>query len=272
MFATLVVVLPSEFTGGEIHLSHGGENIVFDNAEDSAFETTILAWYTDVTHEVKEITSGYRLALSYHLINTSPGIDLPHLPSDDSSLQHLREIFHKWSHDEYPSLDADKIVAYGFTHLYSDASLRELIIKGQDQYIASILKQAGDSEGVLVLMGWLNACVEGSTGNSGWQTYEGYEDFPEYGRSTGTRDSPVMSAVHETKTWVDGIQDMHGRKVEIAKIGLKEHNILPFRPFSGVSPDESNITEEYWGNVRSIDLRSFARETHIRIGRRIPRV
>ena len=40
-----------------IHLSHGGESKVFDNAKDSAFDTTILAWYTDVTHEVKEITS-----------------------------------------------------------------------------------------------------------------------------------------------------------------------------------------------------------------------
>jgi len=250
MFATLVVVLPSEFTGGEIHVSHGGDSEVFDNAKDSAFETTILAWYTDVTHEVKEITSGYRLALSYHLINSSPGINIPHLPSDDSSLQRLRETFHKWSHNEYPSLDANKVVAYGFTHTYSDASLREVIIKGQDQHIASILKQAGDSEGVLVLMGWLNAYVEGSTGNSGWQTYEGGEDFPEYGPSTGTRDSPVMSHVHETKMWVDGIQDMQGRKVGIAKIGLDERSILPFRPFSGLGPDESNITEEYWGNVR----------------------
>jgi len=102
MFATLVVVLPSKFTGGEIHVSHGGERKVFENAEDSAFETTIHGWYTDVTYEVKEITSGYRLALSYHLINNSPDIDVPHLSGSDSSLQRLREIFYKWSHDEHP--------------------------------------------------------------------------------------------------------------------------------------------------------------------------
>jgi len=177
-FATLVVVLPSKFTGGEIHVSHGGESKVFDNAEDSAFETTIHAWYTDVTYEVKEITSGYRLALSYHLINDSPGVDsAPHLPNGDSSLQHLREVFYKWSHDEYPSLGVKKVVVYALTHPHDgDASLREVIIEGQDRHIASILKQIGDSEGVLVLMGWLNVYVSGYTGCDGWKTYSGDED------------------------------------------------------------------------------------------------
>lgn len=266
MFATLVIVLPSEFTGGEIHVSHNGESKVFDNAKDSAFETTILAWYTDVTHEVKEITSGYRLALSYHLINTSPGIGSPHLPSGDSSLQHLREIFSKWSGNQYPSLKANQVVAYGFTHEYSSASLREVILKGEDQHITAILKDAGDSEGLLTLMGWLNASVEGGTADHGWQIYEGYDDSPEYGWDTGTYDRPVMSHVYEAKLWVDGIQDMQGRKVGIGRIKLDMTNILPYRAFSGVEPDESKVGEGFWGNVRSIRLGSFTHATHIRLG------
>ena len=270
MFATLVVVLPSEFTGGEIHASHGGENKVFDNAKDSAFETTILAWYTNVTHEVKEITSGYRLALSYRLISNSPGINAPHLPSGDSGLRHLREVLYKWSHDEYPSSEVNKVVAYALTRPYDDDdSLREVIIEGQDQYIASILKQAGDSEGVLVLMGRLNVYVTGSTGRDSWQTYGGDGDSPEYGPATGSHGTPVMSHVGQATMWVDDIQDMRGREVRIKKIGLYGGSILPFRAFSGVCPDESEFTRNYWEavSVRSIDLRSFAHGTHIRIGR-----
>jgi len=251
MFATLVIVLPSEFTGGEIHVSHGGENKIFDNAKDSAFETTILAWYTDVTHEVKEITSGYRLALSYHLINASPGIGSPHLPSGDSSLQHLREIFSKWSNNEYPSLKGNEAVAYRCTHMYSDASLREVVLKGEDQHLASILKDAGDSEGVLVLMGWLNASITGCTADHGWQTYEGHDDSPEFGCDRGTRDSPVMSHVYEAKMWVDGMQDMQGREAGIARIELGGSSILPYRAFSGLDPGESTLHEGYFGNVRS---------------------
>jgi len=275
MFATLFVVLPSEFAGGEIHVSHGGENKVFDNAKDSAFETTILTWYTDVTHEVKEITSGYRLALSYCLISNSPGINAPHLPNGDSGLRRLREVLYKWSHDEYPSSEVNEVVAYALTRPYDDDdSLREVIIKGQDQYIASILKQAGDSEGVLVLMGRLGVYVTGSTGRDGWQTYDGDEDSPEYGLATGAHNTPVMSHVSHATIWVDDVQDMRGREVRITKIGLDGGSILPFRAFSGVCPDESEITGEYWGaaSVRSINSRSFAHGTHIRIGRRTHQV
>jgi hypothetical protein len=273
MFATLVIILPSEFTGGEIHLSHDDEDMVFDNAKDSAFETTSLAWYTDVTHEVKEITSGYRLALSYHLINTSPGISPPHLPSDHSSLQRLREIFSKWSNDEYPSPKVNEAVAYAFTYEYSSPSLQEAIFKGKDQHIASILKHVGDKEGVLVLMGWLNVHVEGSTGDHGWQIYEGYSNSsPEYGHDTGGYDSPVMSRVYETKAWVEDLRDMQGKSVGITKIGLDGESILPLKAFRGVSPDESKLQEGFYGNVCWIILKLFVLVTHFRSGGGISRV
>jgi hypothetical protein len=272
MFATLVVVLPSEFTGGEIYVSHGGEDKVFDSAEDSAFDTTILAWYTDVTHEVKEITSGYRLALSYHLINTSPGVTSPHLPTGDSSLQHLRGIFSKWSNNEYPPLKVNQVVAYVFTHEYSNASLRKIIIKGKDQHIASILKDAGDSEGVLILMGFLNARVQGCSSTEGWQNYDGYGDSPEYGRDSGTYDTPVMSQVDGVEMWIDGIQDLQGRGIEIPSIKLDGDNVLPYRAFSGVGPNDSTVIDKYWGNVRPTESRSFVRATYTRLGRRNHRV
>jgi hypothetical protein len=267
MFATLVVVLPSEFTGGDIHVCHGDKNMVFDNAKDSAFDTTILAWYTDVTHEVKEITSGYRLALSYHLIDTSPGITSPHLPTGDSSLQHLREIFSKWSNDQYPSLKADQIIAYVLTHEYSSASLREVIIKGKDQHITSILKNAGDSEGVLILMGFLNVRVQGCTSSEGWQTYDGPGDSPDYGSDSGTYDTPVMSHAEKAETWMDGIRDLQGREVGIPSIKLDEDSVIPYRAFSGVYPNDSKVIEKYWGNVRSTELRTFVYVTYIHLVR-----
>ena len=211
---------------------------------------------------MKEITSGYRLALSYHLINTSSGISAPHLPNGDSSLQNLREIFHKWSRDEYPSSGGGQIAVYAFTHLYSHTSLREVILKGKDQHIASILRQAADQEGILVLMGWLNARIEGYTADNGWQTYEGYDDdYPEYGVDAGTYDDPVMSQVGETEIWVEGLQDMQGRETEITQISFEADSILPFRAFSGVYPNESKLSEGCWGNVRAIDSGSSTHET-----------
>ena len=274
MFATLVVVLPSEFTGGEIHVSHGDKSTVFDGARDSAFETTVLAWYTDVTHEVKEITSGYRLALSYNLINTSPGISPPRLPSGDSCLQHLHEIFSKWSNGGYQPLEGSQAIAYAFTHEYSRASLRETIFKGKDQHLASVFKHVGDEEGVLVLMGWLNARVEGSTGDHGWQVYDAYgeDESPEYGHDRGTYYTPVMSHVYETKVWVEDLRDIQGKGVEISEIKLDNDNILPYKAFRGVEPDEAKLEPGFWGNVRRIMPTSFSLVTYIHVGGCIRRV
>ena len=257
MFATLVIVLPSEYTGGEIHLSHGGETMVFDNANDSLVETTSLAWYTDVTHEVKEIASGHRLALSYNLINTSPGIIPPHIPSDHSSFQRLREVFSRWSNDEYLESGSGAAVAYVFSHEYSHASLQEVIFKGEDQQVASMLKWVGDAEGIAVFMGWLNVAVQGYTGDDGWETYQGYpEQVPDYGDTTGTYESPVMSQVHETNIWVEELRDMQGKRVGIAKIKLDDENVLPLKAFRGVRPEESKMGEGYFGNVRLVVLKS----------------
>ena len=68
MFATLIICLPSQHTGGAVRLQHGEKSARFDTSESSAFDTTFIAWfvlnacflsfkahkddrYTDVTHE-----------------------------------------------------------------------------------------------------------------------------------------------------------------------------------------------------------------------------
>jgi hypothetical protein len=48
----MIIVLPSEFTGGDAHVSHGEETKVFDTSALSLSKTTVLAWYTDVMHEI----------------------------------------------------------------------------------------------------------------------------------------------------------------------------------------------------------------------------
>ncbi|KAK6209028.1 hypothetical protein LQW54_006628 [Pestalotiopsis sp. IQ-011] len=40
---------------------------------------TVLAWYSDVTHEITKLTSGYRLVLTYNIFQQ--GSDHP-IPSD----------------------------------------------------------------------------------------------------------------------------------------------------------------------------------------------
>jgi predicted 2-oxoglutarate/Fe(II)-dependent dioxygenase YbiX len=68
MFATLVVALPSSFTGGELVVRHKGHEACLDLQCSDPAETAFAAFYADCVHEVRPVTDGFRLALTYNLI------------------------------------------------------------------------------------------------------------------------------------------------------------------------------------------------------------
>jgi len=68
MFGTLVICLPSEHEGGDLALKHGGITKAF---KSSAAQPAMFCWYSDVSHEVLPVTSGYRWVLTFNLV-TSP--------------------------------------------------------------------------------------------------------------------------------------------------------------------------------------------------------
>jgi len=131
MFATVIIVLPSQFTGGTAHLEHGGITSVVDCSSTSLTKTTVISWYTDVTHEIKPITSGYRLALSYNLIHTTSATP-PAMPAISSETNDaLRHTFHSWKH--HPEARPLKIM-YLLKHRYAQAGLKGAALKGVDTY------------------------------------------------------------------------------------------------------------------------------------------
>ena len=68
MFGTLVVCLPSHHQGGSVVLSHHKKTLIFDSSRTSEWGTSFAAWYSDVSHEVPKVISGYRLVLAYNLL------------------------------------------------------------------------------------------------------------------------------------------------------------------------------------------------------------
>ena len=68
MFGSLVVCLPSKFTGGALVTQHQDRQVTFDWSSTAA--TQWAAFYNDVKHEVLPITSGHRITLTYNLYHT----------------------------------------------------------------------------------------------------------------------------------------------------------------------------------------------------------
>ncbi|KUJ09566.1 uncharacterized protein LY89DRAFT_273244 [Mollisia scopiformis] len=66
---TMSIILPCTYTGGDIHAVHDGETSLLETSTKSHTNLLCVAWISDVTPEVKSITSGWRLVLLYNLMS-----------------------------------------------------------------------------------------------------------------------------------------------------------------------------------------------------------
>ena len=150
MFGTLVVQLPSTFTGGAVTVSHAGvtRTVQSDAACDSTFSYT--AFYSDCTHELAPVESGHRMCLVYNLVVEDALVGMP-LPRPDTcekgTLHALRSAYADWRANG--SLTR---VAFCLEHEYTPGSLSFGNLKGRDRVMANTVRAAGVFDVHLALM------------------------------------------------------------------------------------------------------------------------
>jgi len=78
---TLIVALHSAHTGGELYVRNEGQETVYDFSQGSTDPNIVqfAAFIGDCEHEVKPVTSGHRVVLTYTLLR--PAESIPVLPS-----------------------------------------------------------------------------------------------------------------------------------------------------------------------------------------------
>lgn len=146
MIGTLVISFPSKHEGGQVHLSHSSKRHVFATSEFSSFDLTALAWYSDVTHEIKPLSSGYRLVITYNLIQQRGSA-----PSAGTFIEQqaqLQTLLQNWA----CTLQSKKRVIYRLDHKYSQSSLSIQNMKGRDAQRIRCLKQACEEAGFYILL------------------------------------------------------------------------------------------------------------------------
>jgi hypothetical protein len=135
MFGTLVVCLPSMHEGGEVHLSHNGKKKVLTTASTSQFDISAFAWYSDVTHEIKPVTSGHRLVLTYNLVDKYHKTATQSANALVEKRMHLERVLQTWR-KSFP--DQEKYV-YILEHQYTESSLHLQNLKGKDRALGQHL-------------------------------------------------------------------------------------------------------------------------------------
>ncbi|KAH9987115.1 hypothetical protein F4779DRAFT_611535 [Xylariaceae sp. FL0662B] len=172
MVGTLVICLPSKHDGGNVHVSHAGKSYVFDTAVGSDFDLTSLAWFADVTHEVKPLTSGYRLVLTYNIIHTGNQTISAGLVAEQMS--RLHSLIIKW---RAGISDAQKLI-YLLEHQYSDTNLSLRNLKGRDKIVCQSLQELSSENDFVVLL----ANMDRTKGDEEFSYYGVEEDSTELRR------------------------------------------------------------------------------------------
>ncbi|MEM9454864.1 MAG: 2OG-Fe(II) oxygenase [Myxococcota bacterium] len=67
MIGTLVIVLPSHYTGGTLKIDRHGQRLELRRTVRKEPKLDLIAFYSDCHHEVRPVKSGYRIALVYTL-------------------------------------------------------------------------------------------------------------------------------------------------------------------------------------------------------------
>jgi predicted 2-oxoglutarate/Fe(II)-dependent dioxygenase YbiX len=151
MFATLVVVLPSEHEGGELVICHDGQEKRFAfGGKNSAFEMRYVAFYADCQHEVTPITAGYRVCLVYNLALAKPAKQQLLAPKNSAVVDRLIQVLRDWAaqvlkqptDNESEGKPTQPLLAVLLEHQYTEAELGFQSLKNLDRVYAQVLAQA----------------------------------------------------------------------------------------------------------------------------------
>ena len=234
MFATLVLVLPCDYSGGELLIRHKGREVQLDLHTADPAEVAFAAFYADCRHEVLPVTSGHRLTLIYNLLREGGG-PVPEPPDYGPQLVQVRELLRVWSlWAAAPDAggDPDKLV-YPLEHAYTEAELGFDALKGADAAVAAVLRDAAAAAGCDLHLALL------SIEESGWAEYSGGrwgEEQYEVGEVTDSN-----MTIHHWRA-------LDGGRPAMAALPFFEAEVCPPGALEGAEDEEPEF-EEATGNA-----------------------
>lgn len=163
MFATLVVLLPSWYEGGELVFHHDNTQRVLEEKEFHNYRHenhyVYFAFYTDCEHEVAEVISGERIALVYNLrraasqparallsgrCSSSRAIDAGQSSENDKAREELalaQETLTKIADSWERADDMPPRIAFRLNHVYTPQGATWSGMKGRDLTLVNALRR-----------------------------------------------------------------------------------------------------------------------------------
>ncbi|MHA3774950.1 2OG-Fe(II) oxygenase [Verrucomicrobiota bacterium sgz303538] len=256
MFGTLVVSLPSEHTGGELIVRHAGREVTIDLSVSEPGEVRFAAFYADCEHEVRPITSGYRVCLIYNLVAHNAKTATPVAPPDArKAVPEVAELLARWaSSDATP-----RKLVYLLDHHYTQAAVSFSSLKGRDANVGRVLKEAAKIAGCHCYIGIAHIEESGSAEYYGDYYSRGrrgrWDDDSDDEESAGDYE---IGEICEAAYYIDQWKDVDGSDMEFGSIPLEDNELLPPGALDDEEPDEKHFSEAT-GNAGASFERTYLR-------------
>ena len=248
MIGTLVVTLPSAYSGGELMIGKGEDWKAYRGSRDSL---SLVAFYADCQHEVLKLRSGYRITLTYNLMLRG---DIAPLQEGDAGAVAelaglLREHFgtpatHSWGHRR---ADPPRRLVYLLDHEYTPRALKWTRMKGADARRVPLLREAAEAIGCEAILGLADV----RTTHDAWPADEGYgyrrrryyDEDEDSGNSADYEINDLVSTEVSLTHWTGP----DGTRLEETSLSVDDTEVCASTPSGDLEPYESDY-EGYMGN------------------------
>src|SRR3984893_18650702 len=177
MIGTLVVSLPSRFTGGAVSIEHHGAKMRVGGSDQSL---TFIAFYADLHHEVHPIKEGYLIVLTYNLVleHNATAAGAPTAAINELT-DAIREFFAtpgqaRWSGDHSMRSPPDRLV-YLLDHEYTQRGLQWNRLKNSDAQRAITLQEVARELDCEIFLALADV-------HETWSCEDEYSSYSDYGQ------------------------------------------------------------------------------------------
>lgn len=248
MFATLIIVLPSRYTGGELRVRHRDREVQLDLRSPEPSEVAFAAFYADCVHEVLPIISGCRLTLVYNLLRPGKG-RLPEPPSYEAEQAAVVDLLCQWvAGKESPDDDSPEKLIYPLEHAYTPATLAFDALKGADAAVASVLVPAAEQADCDLHLALVSIEESGSAEYTGY-----YGSRRRRGRSDEDEDEFEVGEIFDRTTTLSEWRRPDGSPSELGIFPFEETELCPPDAFDDLEPDEQHFHEATGNEGASFD-------------------
>jgi hypothetical protein len=230
MFGTLVIGLPSRHTGGELVVRFEGVEEVAGFAPGSdEYAIHYAAFYADCEHEIKPLTSGYRICLVYNLVQEKPGKTIQ-LESIETHAAKLAGLIKK----QLQQNNAKPLIVL-LGHQYTPENFSADGLKLNDRPRAEALLRAAQKAGCYAKMCLVTAYLSGAPDDGG--DYYGYDEKIE--------EDAEMAEVYDEELYIE--HWLVNELPAFSKIGFEEDDLIAS---FALKEDEPVVKEStgYMGN------------------------